>query len=83
MPPSSRARSTFPASAAWPTCGARQPGDAVIVDGDSGEVLVRPAEDIVAAIYAAIDARAERRRQFAALRDLPSVTRDGAHHACS
>src|SRR5262249_38525457 len=52
-----------------------EPGDAIVVDGDSAQVLVRPAEDILQSVYAAIDARAERRRKYAALRDLPSVTR--------
>ena len=39
---------------------------------------MRPAEDIVQTIHAAIEARAERQRKYAALRDLPSVTRDQA-----
>ena len=49
-----------------------------MVDGDNAQVLVRPAEDILQTVYAAIDARAERRRKYAALRDLPSTTRDQA-----
>ncbi|WP_296340600.1 phosphoenolpyruvate--protein phosphotransferase [Reyranella sp.] len=53
-------------------------GDAIVVDGDNAQVLVRPGEDILQGVYAAIDARAERRRRYAALRDLPSVTRDQA-----
>ena len=39
---------------------------------------VRPADDILQSVHAAIDARAERRRKYAALRDLPPVTRDQA-----
>jgi len=39
---------------------------------------VRPADDILQSVYAAIDARAERQRKYAALRDLPSATRDQA-----
>ena len=50
----------------------------IVVDGDNAQVLVRPAEDILQTVYAAIDARAERRRKYAALRDLPSATRDQA-----
>lgn len=53
-------------------------GDAIVVDGDSAQVLVRPAEDILQSVQAAIEARAERRRKYAALRDLPPVTRDQA-----
>jgi phosphotransferase system enzyme I (PtsP) len=53
-------------------------GDSIVVDGDNAQVLVRPAEDILQTVYAAIDARAERRRKYAALRDLPSATRDQA-----
>ena len=53
-------------------------GDPIVVDGDNAQVLVRPAEDILQGVYAAIDARAERRRKYAALRDLPSVTRNQA-----
>ncbi|MBS0519303.1 MAG: phosphoenolpyruvate--protein phosphotransferase [Proteobacteria bacterium] len=53
-----------------------EPGDAIVVDGDSAQVLVRPSEDVLQTVHAAIDARAERRRKYAALRDLPAATRD-------
>src|SRR5260221_2437437 len=53
-------------------------GDSIVVDGDNAQVLVRPAEDILQDVYVAIDARDERRRKYAALRDLPSATRDQA-----
>ena len=53
-------------------------GDAIVVDGDNAQVLVRPGEDVVQTIHEAIDARAERRRKYAALRDLPAVSRDQA-----
>jgi phosphotransferase system enzyme I (PtsP) len=55
-----------------------EPGDPIIVDGDHAQVLVRPAEDIVQTIQAAIEARAERQRKYFTLRDLPSATRDQA-----
>ena len=55
-----------------------EPGDAIVVDGDNAQVLVRPAEDILQTIHEAIAARAERRRKYAVLRDLPGVTRDQA-----
>ncbi len=51
-------------------------GDPIVVDGDNAQVLVRPAEDILQTVYLALDARAERRRKYAALRDLPPTTRN-------
>ncbi|MDP1965019.1 MAG: phosphoenolpyruvate--protein phosphotransferase [Reyranella sp.] len=56
-------------------------GDAIVVDGDNAQVLVRPAEDVLQTVHAAIEARVERRRKYAALRDLPSATRDQARIA--
>ena len=53
-------------------------GDSIVVDGDNAQVLVRPAEDVLQTVHAAIDARVERRRKYAMLRDLPSATRDQA-----
>jgi phosphotransferase system enzyme I (PtsP) len=53
-------------------------GDSIVVDGDNAQVLVRPAEEVLQGVYAAIDARVERRRKYATLRDLPSATRDQA-----
>lgn len=55
-----------------------EPGDPIVVDGDNAQVLVRPAEDILQSVYVAIDARAERQRKYAALRESPPVTRDQA-----
>ena len=55
-----------------------EPGDPIVVDGDHAQVLVRPAEDILQNVHAAIEARVERLRKYAALRDLPSATRDQA-----
>ena len=55
-----------------------EPGDAIVVDGDHAQVLVRPAEDVLQSVHAAIDARVAQRRKYAALRDLPSVTRNQA-----
>ncbi len=53
-------------------------GDPIVVDGDNAQVLVRPAEDILQTVHLALDARAQRRRKYAALRDLPPATRDQA-----
>ncbi|HEY2753899.1 phosphoenolpyruvate--protein phosphotransferase, partial [Phenylobacterium sp.] len=53
-------------------------GDAVIVDAEAGEAYLRPRSDVVKAIQARIDVRAQRRAEFAKLRDTPAFTRDGA-----
>ena len=53
-------------------------GDTVIVDGETAEAYLRPRPDVVAAFEARAAVRAQRRAEFAALRDTPAVTRDGA-----
>jgi phosphotransferase system enzyme I (PtsP) len=53
-------------------------GDPVIVDAESGEAYLRPRLDVVASIKARIEVRAQRRAEFARLRDTPAFTRDGA-----
>ncbi|HLY05554.1 MAG TPA: phosphoenolpyruvate--protein phosphotransferase [Rhizomicrobium sp.] len=52
-------------------------GDAIAIDGESGEAHLRPGTDIVAAFRARRALRETRAAQMAALRDLPAVTRDG------
>ncbi len=52
-------------------------GDAVIVDGVTGEVHVRPQPEVVSAYSDKARFRARRQKQFEALRDTPAVTRDG------
>jgi phosphotransferase system, enzyme I, PtsP len=54
-----------------------EPGDIVIVDGDHGQVLIRPSEDIHQTILDAIAERGRRRAYYETLRDQPAVTRDG------
>lgn len=54
-----------------------EPGDQVIVDADNSQVFIRPGEDVLDAFQESMNARAERRAAFQALRDVPSVTRDG------
>ncbi|MEM6665194.1 MAG: phosphoenolpyruvate--protein phosphotransferase [Pseudomonadota bacterium] len=51
-------------------------GDAVIVDGEVGEVHVRPPADVEAAYVEKVRFRAKRLAQFEKVRDLPAVTRD-------
>ncbi len=53
------------------------PLDPLILDGDHGQVYLRPAEDIENAYRQALTYRAEQRQQFAALRDVPSISDDG------
>ena len=52
-------------------------GDAVIVDAETGEVHLRPAPEVIAAYADKARFRARRQSQYRALRDLPSVTKDG------
>ena len=52
-------------------------GDILIVDGDHGQVLIRPRADIQHAVAATIAARSRRRTFYESLRELPAVTRDG------
>jgi len=53
-------------------------GDPVIVDAESGEAYLRPRPDVVEALKARMAVRAQRRAEFARLRDTPAFTRDGA-----
>jgi phosphotransferase system, enzyme I, PtsP len=52
-------------------------GDAVIVDGTTGEVHIRPSHDLEASYIERVRVRARRQLQYQALRDKPCVTRDG------
>ena len=58
-----------------------EPGDLVVVDGEEAAVLVRPSEDLIQAVNARIETRLGKRLSYAALRDLPAETRDGARIA--
>ncbi len=54
-----------------------EPFDPVIVDGDAGQVLVRPAEDVQEAFQENFRLRARRHQEYAAHAHEPAVTRDG------
>jgi phosphotransferase system enzyme I (PtsP) len=54
-----------------------EPGDIVVVDGDRGQLLIRPSEDIHQTIIDTVEARTRRRAYYETLRDQPAVTRDG------
>jgi phosphotransferase system, enzyme I, PtsP len=49
----------------------------VVVDGESGEVHLRPAAEIISAFEEKRKLRRQLQARFAAVRDLPSVTKDG------
>jgi phosphotransferase system enzyme I (PtsP) len=51
--------------------------DPIIVDGERGEVHVRPSPEIVAAYTDKVQFRARRQQKFMKLRDTPAVTKDG------
>ena len=53
------------------------PGDQVVVDGDNAQVLVRPSEDVQAAVESRLAERRTRKAAYQALRELPAVTLDG------
>jgi len=52
-------------------------GDPIIVDGDNGQVFVRPSDDIQDSFAANQEVRAAKLAGYAAMRDLPAVTRCG------
>ncbi|MDE2466715.1 MAG: GAF domain-containing protein, partial [Alphaproteobacteria bacterium] len=58
------------------TDGARA-GDTIAVDGETGEIHLRPPAEIVTAFRARQTLMAQRFAEIAKVRDLPAVTRDG------
>jgi len=56
-------------------------GDAIIVDGDTGEVHLRPPADIETAYADKARFRARRQEQYRQTRHEPSITRDGVEIA--
>ncbi|HXX26096.1 MAG TPA: phosphoenolpyruvate--protein phosphotransferase [Pseudolabrys sp.] len=57
--------------------GLVESGDAIIVDGATGHVHMRPPADIETAYAERVKLRARRQAQYHALRDKPSITKDG------
>ncbi|MBV8888071.1 MAG: phosphoenolpyruvate--protein phosphotransferase [Alphaproteobacteria bacterium] len=51
--------------------------DVLVVDGDHGQVLIRPSEDIRKTVARTVEARTRRRSQYESDRAEPAVTRDG------
>ena len=52
-------------------------GNAIVVDGESGEVHLRPPAEIVGAFEEKRALRQQAQARFAAIRELPAVTKDG------
>jgi phosphotransferase system enzyme I (PtsP) len=57
--------------------GLVEPGDAIIIDGGTGEVHVRPPVDLQSAYAEKARLRARRQEQYRALRDRPALSKDG------
>jgi phosphotransferase system enzyme I (PtsP) len=56
---------------------AARPGDRIVVDSETGEVHLRPPNEIITAFQAKQALVQQRVARFAAIRDEPAVTRDG------
>jgi phosphotransferase system enzyme I (PtsP) len=52
-------------------------GDALVLDGESGEVHLRPPSEIIAAFEEKRGLRRQAQARFAAIREMPAVTKDG------
>ncbi len=52
-------------------------GDGLVLDGESGEVHLRPPAEIIAAFEEKRGLRRQAQARFAAIRELPAVTKDG------
>jgi phosphotransferase system, enzyme I, PtsP len=53
------------------------PGDTVVLDGDRGQLYLRPADNVREAFSQNLAMRQARQAKYAADRDQPAVTRDG------
>src|SRR3982751_1724025 len=54
-------------------------GEAILVDGDNGSVIIRPTRQLVSGFEHRMGLSQRRRAEFAAVRALPAKTRDGVH----
>ena len=52
-------------------------GSPIVVDGGTGEVFVRPSSDLQKAYAEKVRFYARKQAQYASLRDVPAITRDG------
>src|SRR5262249_45614968 len=51
--------------------------DQIVLDGNAGQIVLRPSEELVDYATAAVEARAQQKAAYAAVRHEPSVTLDG------
>ena len=58
-----------------------QTGDMLVVDGDHGEVYIRPSDEVEQQIEAHLERKASAARSYAMLRNVPTVTKDGVEIA--
>ena len=54
-------------------------GETILVDGDNGSVIVRPNKTLASGFEHRMAMSQKRRAEFAAVKALPAVTRDGLH----
>lgn len=57
--------------------GLVDPGDQVVIDGETAQVFLLPTQDIVDSYKETIAAREQRQAAYTEHRDLPAVTKDG------
>lgn len=57
--------------------GIADPNDAIIVDGTSGSIYIRPSAEVQSAYAERVRFRARRQAQYRELRDRPCVSKDG------
>jgi phosphotransferase system enzyme I (PtsP) len=57
--------------------GIADPNDAIIVDGTSGSIYIRPSAEVESAYAERVRFRARRQAQYRELRDKPCVSKDG------
>lgn len=53
------------------------PGDPIIVDGDSGQIFIRPTQSVQTILTEMLTEREQRRTLYASMRGVKTVTRDG------
>lgn len=56
-------------------------GDAAIVDAVTGEVHLRPSQEVISAYSDKVRFRARKQKRYQALRDRPAITKDGVRVA--
>ena len=51
--------------------------DLIVLDANAEQIILRPSEEIIELYTAAVDARTKQKAAYAAIRELPAVTKDG------